>query len=429
MCSIINFIRNTLTKTVNKIKKFLNPVKNLIKSIKFKYYLIASKVLCFSLLTYSALLVTFDYFKYPYIYNLKVIQNINGFNLPDISFCTDSTVLFDRSQMFQKNFNPGQNLQDFIKNKSSSDYRYTYEAELYYIEQKPIDFDLEPYFNEIQYNITKTLNFTEMKKLMVRANQLFNCSAKVHFRYESIDSNAEQIQNCFEKFEVLESIYGNKDFGICYKFSFNSMGVYLKDDDYIEFVLSFGNKPNFIKSLYFKIDKYITCFYDKSFDLFLIIHQKTNKFKPNKFNSIRASRQGLDGELKMTKTSVKLLPTPHMQECTDQAHQGDCYQNCVLSECMKRYECLPNPFVYENFILINSSQTEHRICNRDIDFNSELNNCDKICIKNCEEVYYLTLFENPMIINTTETKITIRDQKSEEFQYISEIKYTFVDSN
>ena len=63
---------------------------------------------------------------------------------------------------------------------------------------------------------------------MVRSNQLINCSAKVHFRYQSIDSNAEEIQNCFEKFEVLERIYGNKDFGICYKFSFKSKGVYLR---------------------------------------------------------------------------------------------------------------------------------------------------------------------------------------------------------
>ena len=179
----------------------------MIKSIKLKYYLIASKVLFFSLLTYSALLVTFDYFKYPYIYKLKVIHNINGFDLPDINFCTDSTVLFDRNKMFE-NINPGQHLDDYIKNQSkinekNQDNCNEYDDEdICHVTEEPEDFFLKPYFNEIQYNITKQLNFTEMKKLMVRANQLINCSAKVHFRYQSIDSNAEQIQNCFEKFEV-----------------------------------------------------------------------------------------------------------------------------------------------------------------------------------------------------------------------------------
>ena len=157
-----------------------------------------------------------------------------------------------------------------------------------------------------------------MKKLMVRANQLMNCSAKVHFRYQSIDTNEEKILNCFEKFEVLESIYGNKEFGICFKFSFNSKGVYLKNDDYIEFVLSFGNKSQIIKSLYSLIKETTDYFYDNNYDLFLIVQQKTNTLKPNKFNSIRVSRQGLEGELKMTKKLVKLLTKPHMQECREQ---------------------------------------------------------------------------------------------------------------
>ena len=306
--SLINFAIKTFKTYINQI---------LINYIKFKYYLIGLKVLCFSLLTYSALLVTFDYLKYSYIYKLKVIHNINGFDLPDISFCTDSTVLFDRNKMFKK-FNPREKMEDFIKNQSKFDTNNIVvcnRPEECYLRQKPIDYHLQPFFNEIQYNFTKKLNFYEMKKLMVRANQLINCSAKVHFRYNSNDSNEEEIQNCFKRFEVLESIYGNKDFGICYKFSFKSMGVYLKNDDYIEFALSFGNEPKFIKSLYFKFDKHFQNFYDKRYDMFLLVHQKTNTFRPNKFYSIRVSRQGLDGELKIIKTSIKLLSKPHMRKC------------------------------------------------------------------------------------------------------------------
>src|SRR6201996_7856029 len=115
--SLINFAIKTFKTSINRMKTIANFFINFINFIKFKYYLIGLKVLCFSLLTYSALLVTFDYFKYPYIYKLKVIHNINGFDLPDISFCTESTVLFDRITMFQK-FNPGQKLEDYIKYQS-----------------------------------------------------------------------------------------------------------------------------------------------------------------------------------------------------------------------------------------------------------------------------------------------------------------------
>src|SRR6201996_5375841 len=98
-----------------------------------------------------------------------------------------------------------------------------------------------------------------------------------------------------------------------------------------------------------------------------------------------------------------------------------------MTQYLKDYKCLPNPFVYEDFVLINSSQTEHRICDRDMVFNKSEINCNDYCIKDCEEVYYSTSFENPLIFNTTDTRITIKDQKSEEFQYISQIKYSFVD--
>ena len=41
---------------------------------------------------------------------------------------------------------------------------------------------------------------------------------------------------------------------------------------------------------------------------------------------------------------------------------ANCIKRCIDNQYIKQYQCLPNPFIYENFILINSSQTEHRIC-------------------------------------------------------------------
>ena len=138
-------------------------------------------------------MVSIDYFEYPYIYKLKVIHNFNGFGLPDISLCTDRRVLFDRSKIYQI-FYPGHDLGDFFKN-NSVDAVITKEdmdlpnvglnkKESWYVRKEPGDYRLEPFFNSIQYNITNELNFNQINNLMIRSNQLFNCSGKIHFRYQ-----------------------------------------------------------------------------------------------------------------------------------------------------------------------------------------------------------------------------------------------------
>ena len=77
------------------------------------------------------------------------------------------------------------------------------------------------------------LSFDQMTGLMIRANDVINCSEKLHSRYElNMKSNT---QDCVQDFNVLESIYGNKDFGICYTFFHSNDKFYLKDNDYIEF--------------------------------------------------------------------------------------------------------------------------------------------------------------------------------------------------
>ena len=56
----------------------------------------------------------------------------------------------------------------------------------------------------------------------------------------------------------------------------------------------------------------------------------------------------------------------------------NCIKQCIDNQYLKQYQCLPNPFIYENFILINSSQTEHRICEQNkTDFTINENICQK----------------------------------------------------
>ena len=105
-----------------------------------------------------------------------------------------------------------------------------------------------------------------------------------------------------------------------------------------------------------------------------------------------------------------------------------CIKQCIDDQYLKQYQCLPNPFIYENFILINSSQTEHRICDQNkTDFTINENICQKFCIKDCNEVYFETRFDNSLVLMTNNSKISIKFRNSLQYEYSSEKKYSFTD--
>ena len=57
-------------------------------------------------------------------------------------------------------------------------------------------FNLSSFYRPYAENIFETfVSFDEMKNLRISANELFNCSAKLHFRDESFVSNATIIEN------------------------------------------------------------------------------------------------------------------------------------------------------------------------------------------------------------------------------------------
>ena len=152
-----------------------------------------------------------------------------------------------------------------------------------------------------------------MKSLMIRANDVINCSAKLHSRYHS---NEIQTQDCVQDFNVLESIYGNKDFGICYTFFDSNEKFYLKDNDFIEFTFRYENGPDFRRNSFFIFESQsYSRDLDESSVLYFIVHQNTKLFYPIKQNSVKLSRQGLEGELKIIKTAVNSITSPYMSEC------------------------------------------------------------------------------------------------------------------
>ena len=100
------------------------------------------------------------------------------------------------------------------------------------------------FVDKIEYLININLHFDEMLSLTINSNELFDCSANTHFRNESFDSNAHKIDNCFDYFDTLKSIYANKDFGICFEFFHKNYSLYLKDNDYIDITVKYLGQNN-----------------------------------------------------------------------------------------------------------------------------------------------------------------------------------------
>ena len=225
----------------------------LLKAIPF----ILLKSVSFVLLFCSAVSMTFDYLSYPYIYKLIVSDNNRGFDLPAISFCTERNVYFDKNKInnyfnlseeykryereFQKLFE-----QEFVKCSKTiaKNVPFSMIHDCDKIENRKY-FNLSLIYRDFENKIFENLSFDEMKNLTISANELFNCSAKLHSRNESFVSNATIIENCFDRFEVLQSIYGN-EFGICYTFFAKNYSIFLKDDDYIEFNINYETQQQFL---------------------------------------------------------------------------------------------------------------------------------------------------------------------------------------
>ena len=263
----MNFLKRVFLKSIiySIIISLLvfNHMKSFIRVFNSYYMMCSLKALCFSLLIYTSVLVTFDYFSYPYVFKLNVNNNINGFDLPPISFCTETNVLFDKNK-FISFFNSSQEFRDFRTKEVEN-----YEKE---IKQNLIDYQLNsdpntwedqsfwflvlpqyPYPRETfdkRKGFYKELSFDQMKDLMIRSHQMINCSAKLHSRYHSKRISFENLKD----FNVLESIYGNKDFGICFTFFHSNERFYIKDNDYIEFEFSYENGPDLMRNSYFEFN-------------------------------------------------------------------------------------------------------------------------------------------------------------------------------
>src|ERR1700729_2000439 len=104
---IVQFVFNAILIIINSIKYITQLIKTTFKS----YVKLMIKLLCFSVLFYSVIEVTKEYFSYPYVYRL-IVKPSEGLHLPPISVCTERDVLFDKTRIIDY-FNISQDYESY----------------------------------------------------------------------------------------------------------------------------------------------------------------------------------------------------------------------------------------------------------------------------------------------------------------------------
>ena len=81
----------------------------------------------------------------------------------------------------------------------------------------------------------------------------------------------------------------------------------------------------------------------------------------------------------------------------------------------------------EEFILMNASQTQYKICDTNGMHLSDEDICKRSCDRVCHQTYYTLDVEKSKSLGQTNSSIRLEFLKSQEFHYISQQKYHFVD--
>ena len=66
-----------------------------------KQIVLLLNAICLLFLFYNAIDMTFDYLKFEFTYKLIVDDNKEGFDLPEISVCSENNVLFAKTKVIQ----------------------------------------------------------------------------------------------------------------------------------------------------------------------------------------------------------------------------------------------------------------------------------------------------------------------------------------
>ena len=306
---IKHFIKIRLEKYFDYILDLLIKLKNFnLNKRTLTFYI----KIFFSFVTlYHCIVLSVDYLGFEYRYNLIVEDNSEGFQWKPMNVCTESKVLFDTHKVIQYfdlsglylfRLNLYSKIYETLNNLGRFAYSENFQRQL-----------KSKFFDRFLTRILNDINFFEMNSLIVNENELFECSAKLHFNSQSI---AMEIENCFEYFRINTTVIANNTFGICYEFLQINSSIVLKQNDFIKIIIKFQKQKDFIIDfshltlILFRNSEHQ--FY-QYFRWFYFINDEQSI--ESKSSLITSTRIGLSAELKISKTSIEMLSVPYMTYC------------------------------------------------------------------------------------------------------------------
>ena len=218
-CLIYLFILNTL----KAMRKYLLKIYSKLIVLKRKKNLIKlTNLVCLIILIYNAIDMTIDFLQFDYEYKLFIDYNNDGIDLTPISVCTESDVLFDKRKVIN-NFDINLIYIKYENDAFNYIHRFTAKSDVFgrgkHSDRKILknvfpdihqDCNLDGnrkfrsfkwdemklygswkwmlnlcnnrFFQEFQRRIFDEMSFDELNALTIESNELFNCSAKVHFK-------------------------------------------------------------------------------------------------------------------------------------------------------------------------------------------------------------------------------------------------------
>ena len=360
------FLKNNLVIFLKKSRKLLKIIyvnlKILFNIIRVKFLLVI-QLLCFCLLVYNGFDMTNDYLSFEYVYKLKVLDNDFRYDLPPISVCTESNVLFDKQKTlnyfqrseeysrFETNIKQTYeelkaeidekietienmtNIMGFIMNrylireyeaknlagfKSIVEYYKSEEKKNLDIIEKKIEYYdtlkdkknkiksdqnllLNKYFEWKEKIIFYELNFYEQISLVIEGKELFGSSNKYE---EFLTDYYYDISNTIKV----------KDFGICYKISVKNQ----KNKHSINIYIDNSKLRNFIINAINITDKRFVNLYSNNLFFLYYLTDDPNDIEFNdKYRAPMSDKIGFNIDMNVEIINIKYLSSPYMEKCID----------------------------------------------------------------------------------------------------------------
>lgn len=296
-----------------------------------KTILLIVKVVAFFVSLYLVIRLSSEYLDHHYDYRLSLDENPQP-SIPRITICTERGVFFDKNKVVNY-FNL---TAEYLEHKKKMDEDSeqggdcTNESDCEMNKQKSRNVQDEEFFRPIERRIMSELNFEQMKALVISYLDLFECSARVHIKLKSHlgDVNATLMANCFDRLLALQSIFGNKDFGLCFTFFTGNHVIQLRDQDFIQITIRAEAKNNIIVR--------------GDAVLYLIINDEIRKERITKKKALKFTLDGSHYNLNIQKTAVNKLTIPYMDKCIGQPGKFHSYYSINI-DCMLLSK-LKNPF-------------------------------------------------------------------------------------